>query len=68
LFDEVDIAYQAMRKLVIDRLPPCTPLVASSLSAVQQRAVDRFGVAEHELAVYRSALSATCFPELASTA
>jgi hypothetical protein len=55
LLDEVDAAYRDLRKLVIDVLPVGEPTMSHALTAVQQRAADRFDVAEHNLDDYRAA-------------
>jgi hypothetical protein len=56
LIDECDVAYRAMRTLVIDRLPPGTSPDTTPLGIAQQMTVDRFQRAERELADYRAAM------------
>jgi hypothetical protein len=67
LIEEVDVAYRAVRSLVIDRLSPGTPLDAQLLSTGQQLAVDRFATAERKLADYRAYMYLSWSPSLSVT-
>jgi hypothetical protein len=67
LIEDVDVAYRAVRSLVIDRLSPGTSLDVQQLSTAQQRSVDRFARAERELADYRAYMYLSWSPSLPAT-
>jgi hypothetical protein len=67
LIENVDVTYRAARCLVFDRRAPGTSVETQPLSTAQQLAVDRFALAERELADYRAYMYLSWVPSLSAT-